>query len=130
MAVYRRVYDSSHLQLDCQEEDQLRNPTLGNRLWATLTFFIPRRTSRLCSSPAWAFVPLNAKNCVQIDFHAKLHIVQVVRKSNTLLLLQKQLTLSTSNPCVVIGPAEQGRIQKMNLKEPIQGVWGTKSPRS
>ena len=35
MAAYRRVYDSRHLQ----NRDQLRNPTLGNRVWATFTFF-------------------------------------------------------------------------------------------
>ena len=35
MAAYRQVYDSRHLQADCQEWDQLRNPTLGNRVWAT-----------------------------------------------------------------------------------------------
>ena len=34
MAAYRRVYDSHHLQADCQEPDQLRNPTLGSRVWA------------------------------------------------------------------------------------------------
>jgi len=41
MAAYRRVYDSRHLQTDCQEpRDQLRDPTLDNRLWATfLPFF-------------------------------------------------------------------------------------------
>ena len=39
MAAYRRVYDSPHLQADCQEPDQLRDPTLGNRVWATFTFF-------------------------------------------------------------------------------------------
>ena len=38
MAAYRRVYDSRHLQADCQERDQLRNPTLGNRVRATFTF--------------------------------------------------------------------------------------------
>jgi len=36
MAAYRRVYDSRLLQADCQ--DQLRNPTLGNRVWAAFTF--------------------------------------------------------------------------------------------
>jgi len=36
MAVYRRVYDSHHLQADCQERDQLQNPTLGNRVWLPL----------------------------------------------------------------------------------------------
>jgi len=39
MAAYRRVYDSRHLQADCQEPGhQLRDPTLGNRVWATFTF--------------------------------------------------------------------------------------------
>jgi len=37
MAAYRRVYDSRHLQADCQ--DQLPNPMLGKRVWATFTFF-------------------------------------------------------------------------------------------
>jgi len=35
MAAYRPVYDSRHLQADWQERDQLRNLTLGNRVWAT-----------------------------------------------------------------------------------------------
>ena len=35
MAAYRRVYDSRHLQADCQKRDQLRNPTLSNRVCAT-----------------------------------------------------------------------------------------------
>jgi len=34
MAAYCRVYDSRHLQ----NRDQLRNPTLGNRVWASFTF--------------------------------------------------------------------------------------------
>jgi len=40
MTAYRRVYDSRHLQADCQELDQLQNPTLGNRVWATFTFLL------------------------------------------------------------------------------------------
>ena len=40
MAAYRRVYDSRHLQADCQVPDQLWNPTLGNRVWATFTFYL------------------------------------------------------------------------------------------
>ena len=39
MAAYRRVYDLRHLQADCQELDWLRQPTLGNRVRATYTFF-------------------------------------------------------------------------------------------
>ena len=34
MAVYRRVYDSRHLQADCQEPGSAP-PMLGNRVWAT-----------------------------------------------------------------------------------------------
>ena len=40
MAAYRRVYDSGHLQADCQNWDQLQNPTLSNRVWATFTFLV------------------------------------------------------------------------------------------
>jgi len=35
MAAYRRVYDLRHLQADCKNRDQLRNPTFVNRVWAT-----------------------------------------------------------------------------------------------
>ena len=36
MAAYRRVYDSRHLQADCQEPGSAREPyTLGNRVWAS-----------------------------------------------------------------------------------------------
>jgi len=38
MAAYRQDYDSRHLQADCQNLDQLQNPTLGNQVWATFTF--------------------------------------------------------------------------------------------
>ena len=38
MAAYRRVYDSRHLQADSKNRNQLRNPTLGNRVLATFTF--------------------------------------------------------------------------------------------
>jgi len=40
MAAYSRVYDTRHLQADCQERDQLRNATLGNRVWATFLSLI------------------------------------------------------------------------------------------
>ena len=38
MAAYCRVYDSHHLQADCQEPDQLWNPMLGNRVCATFYY--------------------------------------------------------------------------------------------
>ena len=40
MAAYRRVYDSRHLQADCQEPGSAPDPTLGSRVWAT--FFIQK----------------------------------------------------------------------------------------
>jgi len=42
MAAYRRVYDSRHLQADCQLRTAGSAPehyTLGIRVWATFTFF-------------------------------------------------------------------------------------------
>ena len=40
MAAYRRVYDSRHLQADCEEPGSAPEPyTLDNRVWATFTFF-------------------------------------------------------------------------------------------
>jgi len=36
MEAYRRVYDSRHLQVDCQEPGSaLKPPTLCNLVWAT-----------------------------------------------------------------------------------------------
>ena len=52
MAAYRRVYDSRHLQLTAKNRDQLRNPTLGNRVWATFTLFTQEWTLSLTDWPA------------------------------------------------------------------------------
>jgi len=38
MAAYRRVYDSRFLQVTAKNRDQLRNHTLGNRVWVTFSF--------------------------------------------------------------------------------------------
>ena len=43
MAAYRRVYDSRHLQADCQEPGSVPEPYARNGVWATFTFF-----SRMC----------------------------------------------------------------------------------
>jgi len=42
MAAYRRVYDSRHLQVDCQEPGSAPEPyaRLVNRVWATFTFLV------------------------------------------------------------------------------------------
>jgi len=39
MAAYRRVYDSITCRLTAKNLDRLRNPTLGNRVWATFPFY-------------------------------------------------------------------------------------------
>jgi len=39
MAAYRRVYDYVTCRLAAKNRDQRRNLTLGNRVWATFTFF-------------------------------------------------------------------------------------------
>ena len=49
MAAYRRVYDSRHLQADMPTTGyQVRNNTLGNRVWATFTFFVIAKCRGLC----------------------------------------------------------------------------------
>ena len=50
MAAFRRVYDSVTCRLTAKNWDQLRNPTLGNRVWASFTFF-----SRTSESEALEF---------------------------------------------------------------------------
>ena len=42
MAVYRRVYDSRHLQA-AKNRDQLRKHALGNRVWVTFTLVTPHK---------------------------------------------------------------------------------------
>jgi len=37
MAAYRRVYDSRHLQADCQEPGSTLEPYARTRVWATYT---------------------------------------------------------------------------------------------
>jgi len=58
MAAYRRVYDSRHLQA-AKNRDQLRNPTLGNRVWANFTFLLSASVEAHCggeSSPAYTAI--------------------------------------------------------------------------
>jgi len=49
MAAYRRVYDSHHLQADCQEPGSAPKPyTLGSRVWASFTFSWLGNSGRCC----------------------------------------------------------------------------------
>ena len=46
MAAYRQVYDSHHLQADCQVPGSAPEPyTLCYRVWATFTFFTTNFTN-------------------------------------------------------------------------------------
>ena len=52
MAAYRRVYGSRYLQATAKNRDQLPNPTLGNRVWAS--FLLPHEADtrlQLCTLP-------------------------------------------------------------------------------
>ena len=48
MAAYRRVYDSRHLQADCQEPGSAPEPTLGSRVWATFSSTIVTIVTAVC----------------------------------------------------------------------------------
>ena len=50
MAAYRRLYDYVTNRLAAKNRDQRRNLTLGNRVWATFTFFIRPTCYKLCVS--------------------------------------------------------------------------------
>jgi len=51
MAAYRWVYDSRHLQADCQEPESAPEPyTVGNRVRAT--FIQNRQVSAVADGPA------------------------------------------------------------------------------
>ena len=65
MAAYRRVYDSRHLQ-GAKNRDQLWNLTLGNRVWATFTFFVAGQFS--CSMFVVSLTS-RCKNDSQLDLH-------------------------------------------------------------
>ena len=61
MAAYRRVWLTSPAGWLQKNRDQLRNPTLGNGVWATFTFFYKQydvglySRSFLCMSTAVAY---------------------------------------------------------------------------
>ena len=63
MATYRRIYDSRHLQADCQEPGSApEHYTLGNRVSATFTFYFTSvHTYRECRV-SYKFVRKFAKN--------------------------------------------------------------------
>ena len=60
MAAYRRVYDSRHRRLTAKNRDQLRSPTLGNRVRLPLPFafthlFTAQRTCSRTANVHWLF---------------------------------------------------------------------------
>jgi len=59
MAAYRRVYDSRHLQADCQVPGSAPEPyTLGNRVWAAfyLLLSLRREQYKICANYCGVYV--------------------------------------------------------------------------
>jgi len=73
MAAYRRIYDSRHLQADCQNRDQLRNPTLGNRVWATFTFnfYSEQETTEVDGKPVGGSLRPPEHACTDVRTHRR-----------------------------------------------------------
>ena len=70
MAAYRRVYDSRHLQADCQEPGSAqRNPALGNRVWAAFTFYHWKTCQKVQRRSQLSYV------CRNIEINSSSHIV-------------------------------------------------------
>jgi len=71
MAAYRRVYDSHHLQADCQEPGSAPEPyTLGDQIWANFALVIKysgeavlRPVSR-CASEQLPHLPLPIRDLI------------------------------------------------------------------
>ena len=62
MAAYHRVYDSHHLQADCQEPGSAPEPYLGNRVWATFTFFMFQCSLQWCPVKTSPMLTLPSQN--------------------------------------------------------------------
>ena len=61
MAAYHLVYDSRHLQADCQEPGSAPEPALGNRVWAA--FFIAEKSAKFFHFCAiWSFELSSVQN--------------------------------------------------------------------
>jgi len=65
MAAYRRVTTHATCRLTAKNRDLLRNPALGNRVWATFTFLqgkcldgLPRSSRKNKAIVRWAFLGL------------------------------------------------------------------------
>ena len=70
MAAYRRVYDLRHLT--AKNRDQLRNPTLRNRVWATFIFFYCCASVSVFYPPSIAEVDIspNPTICIWTEMRA------------------------------------------------------------
>jgi len=63
MAAYCLVYDSRHLQADCQEPGSAPESGVDNRLWANFTFL----------SPATAYTILTGLDADMLDEHCTVY---------------------------------------------------------
>jgi len=70
VAVYRRVYDSRHLQADCQEPGSAP----GSQVWATFTFLLVGVSEMICKlgvandGVVYATCDYRAKNTDELSF--------------------------------------------------------------
>ena len=92
MAAYRRVYDSSQLQADCQERDRPRNPTLGNRVWAT--FYHHEFISKTAMSIS--LIPGHNSFRVLFDNIASVYFTGKIKRLETNVADGTQVTLKLS----------------------------------
>jgi len=83
MAAYRRVYDSIICRLTAKNRDQLRNPMLDSRVWAT--FFTPliscgsRRSSLIAGKYRTRPFVISAVICHQHRVTYRLAAIELVR---------------------------------------------------
>jgi len=75
MAVYRRVYDSRHLQA-AKNRDQLRKHALGNRVWVTFTLVTPTKLLFLLLFRIMVLLTLSAYNSTTFIRRPKVTIEQ------------------------------------------------------
>jgi len=61
-------------RLTAKNRDQLRNPTLGNRVWATFTFLVHARSRTNWSGPVW-FRPIRGDTLRHVSRHTRISVV-------------------------------------------------------
>jgi len=94
MAAYRRIYDSRHLQADCQEPGSAPETTVGNRVWANCTFYVFNN---------YALRPLNIQAAVghRVDeaYTLRMRTKEIVWSTQLSLSLSLSLSVTSAVSC-------------------------------